>query len=166
MGPLDFVYNIGLIQALLLFSGLFLIIVEMFNPGFGVAGITGIILLILGIIITAKSFLDALIMTAIILVIIVVALLLVLRSASRGRLKKVLVLSDSLKKDEGYTSVESLENYIGKEGVALTILRPSGSAEFDGEILDVVTEGRFIPKNSKVKIVDVSGRRIVVRAVE
>lgn len=166
MAPFAFVYHIGLLQAILLFAGLALLIAEMFFPGFGAAGITGIILLIIGILITAKSFLEALIMAAVLLVIIVVAIIILFHSAFRGRLKKFLVLPDSLKKDEGYTSVISYEHYIGREGIALTVLRPSGTAEFDGEILDVVTEGQYIPKNSKVKIVDVSGRRIVVRAIE
>jgi membrane-bound ClpP family serine protease len=166
MGPFNFVYNIGLLQAILLFAGFIFIFIEMFNPGFGIPGITGIILLIIGVIVTANSLLQALVMALIIIIILGVALYFVMRSASRGKLNKKLVLPDSMKKDQGFSSVESYDQYIGKEGIALTILRPSGSAEFDGIILDVVTEGKFIPKDSKVKVIEVTGRRIVVREVE
>ena len=166
MDPFNFVYNIGLLQAILLFAGFIFIFIEMFNPGFGIPGITGIILLIIGVIVTANSLLQALVMALIIIIILGVALYFVMRSASRGKLNKKLVLPDSMKKDQGFSSVESYDQYIGKEGIALTILRPSGSAEFDGIILDVVTEGKFIPKDSKVKVIEVTGRRIVVREVE
>jgi membrane-bound ClpP family serine protease len=165
MNPLNFIYSIGAIQAILLFSGLILIIVEMFNPGFGAAGITGIIFLIVGVLLTAKTLFDVMIMLLIILVILGVALAFVIRSATKGRLNKRLVLPDSLKKEQGYSSSQNLEHLIGKEGVAITVLRPSGTANFDGVILDVVTEGKYIPKDSKVKVIDVSGRRIVVRNI-
>ena len=165
MYPFSFISNIGALQALLLFSGLILIIIEMFYPGFGVAGITGIILLVVGVLLTAKTLMDLMIMIAIILIILGVALALVVRSATRGRLNKFLVLPDSLKKDQGYSSVENLDHYISKEGIAMTALRPAGSASFDGVMLDVVSEGSYIPKNSRIKVIDVSGRRVVVRSI-
>lgn len=52
-----------------------------------------------------------------------------------------------------------------KEGVSLTILRPTGIADFNGIKLDVITEGEFIQKDKKVKIIQVQGNRIVVKEV-
>jgi membrane-bound serine protease (ClpP class) len=49
------------------------------------------------------------------------------------------------------------------EGVALTPLRPAGSAVIRGQRYDVVTLGDFIDKDTPVKVVDISGNRIVVR---
>ena len=89
----------------------------------------------------------------------------VLHSAARGKLSKTLILKDSLSKESGYIGTEDLEYFVGKEGIALTVLRPAGTAEFDGVRLDVVSEGDYIPKNSRVKIIQVTGRRIVVRKV-
>ena len=163
MGPFGFIENIGLIQGLFFTVGLLLVIVEMFYPGFGAPGITGLILLIAGIFLTAKSVLDVLILLIIIFAILGAALALVLRSASSGRLSRTLILSDSLKKEAGFSSNENLESFLGKEGITNTILRPAGSADFDGAKLDVVSEGSFIPKGSKVKVIEVSGPRIVVR---
>lgn len=57
------------------------------------------------------------------------------------------------------------EDLLGVEGVALTTLRPSGIARLNERRYDVVTEGEMIQKGTPVKVVDVSGNRIVVRAV-
>lgn len=161
----SFILNIGVLQALILIAGLGLMVFEIFNPGFGMPGIVGLILLALGVILTAKSVFEALVMTIILIAILALALALMLRSASKGRLSRTLILSDSLKKESGFSSTEDLSGYLGKEGVAATILRPSGTAEFDGVKLDVVTEGSFIPKGTRIKIINVSGRRVVVREV-
>ena len=52
---------------------------------------------------------------------------------------------------------------VGLKGRAMTILRPSGKAEFDGKILDVVTKGEFIEKEKEIIIEQVEGARIVVK---
>jgi membrane-bound serine protease (ClpP class) len=53
----------------------------------------------------------------------------------------------------------------GMKGRALTILRPSGKAEFDNHVVDVVTEGEFISPHSTVAIVSTDGMRVVVKGV-
>ena len=55
---------------------------------------------------------------------------------------------------------------IGEQGIALSLLRPAGKANFDGRRIDVVTDGDFIEKNQKVEIVEISGNRIVVIPVK
>ena len=166
MDVLSFVSNIGTVQAILLIVGLGLIFIEIFVPGFGVAGITGIILLIIGIILTAKTIFEALIMIIILLAVLGIAFFFVYRSATTGKLSKSLVLKDSMDKESGYSSTDELKSMVGKEGTALSVLRPSGTADFDGIKLDVVTEGEYIPSGSKIKIIQVSGPRIVVREIK
>ncbi|MGI8957471.1 MAG: NfeD family protein [Chthoniobacterales bacterium] len=53
----------------------------------------------------------------------------------------------------------------GMQGRSLTILRPSGKAEFDNNVVDVVTEGEFIAPETPVAIVSTDGMRVVVRGV-
>jgi membrane-bound serine protease (ClpP class) len=53
----------------------------------------------------------------------------------------------------------------GMRGRALTILRPSGKAEFESQVVDVVTEGEFIAPETPVAIVSTDGMRVVVRGV-
>lgn len=155
--------GISWLPLLVIVAGLALVILEMFLPGFGAPGIIGVILLAIGIIMFAETPLQALIMIVIILAILGVALVLVLQSASKGRLSKHLVLNDSLNDSEGFSAVDDLNYFIGSEGVALTVLRPSGTADFSGVKLDVVSDGEFIPKGSTVTITKVEGNRIVVK---
>lgn len=161
-----FLLNITWFPALCFILGFILITVELFNPGFGIAGISALILFILGIIFSARTFLDAIIMIILILLIIAILLFIVLRSASKGRLNKKLILPDRLSKDSGYVGRNEPESFLGKEGITLTVLRPSGNALIDGVKLDVVTEGEYIPKNTRVKVTKVEGIRIVVKEVE
>ncbi|MEN6315188.1 MAG: NfeD family protein [Clostridiaceae bacterium] len=155
--------GISWLPLIVIVAGLALVILEMFIPGFGAPGIIGVILLAIGIIMFAETPLQALIMIVIILAILGVALVLVLQSASKGRLSKHLVLNDSLNDSEGFSAVDDLNYFIGSEGVTLTVLRPSGTADFSGVKLDVVSDGEFIPKGSTVIIAKVEGNRIVVK---
>jgi membrane-bound ClpP family serine protease len=152
-----------LVSLISIIAGLVFVIVEMFYPGFGAPGITGGILLVVGVLLYARSPLQALIMVVIILAILGVALTLVLHSASKGHLAKHLILRDSLDENVKFSAADDLNYFVGSEGKALTVLRPSGTADFNGVKLDVVTEGEFIPKDSAVTIIEVEGYRIVVK---
>ena len=52
----------------------------------------------------------------------------------------------------------------GAEGISLSILRPSGKARFLDQIIDVVTQGEFIPPNTSITVVRRDGMRVVVKA--
>ncbi|HLW35400.1 MAG TPA: hypothetical protein VKS98_07045 [Chthoniobacterales bacterium] len=54
----------------------------------------------------------------------------------------------------------------GAEGTSLSILRPSGKARFLDQIIDVVTQGEFIPPNTAIIVVRKDGMRVVVRAAQ
>lgn len=165
MDIFSFVNNIQPLQATILLLGIVFFVVEMFTPGFGVAGGLGLTLFVIGIILTAKSAFEALVMFIILLAIVGLMIAIVLNSASKGKLSKVLILNDTLNHDSGFTSTDDMAYFVGREGVALTVLRPSGTGEFDGLRLDIVTEGDFINKNTPIRIVSVSGRRIAVEPI-
>lgn len=157
-----FVFRITWLPALCFILGFALITFELFNPGFGAPGISGIILLILGIMFTARSLLDAIVMVLIVLIVIGILLFLVIRSASKGKLNRKLILSEKLNKEAGYVGRSEPESFLDKEGTAITMLRPSGIIDVDGKRLDVVTNGEFLPKGTKVKVVKIEGMRIIV----
>lgn len=46
------------------------------------------------------------------------------------------------------------------------MLRPSGTVQIGDRRIDVITEGEFIPKGTKVKVIKVEGFRIVVARVD
>lgn len=161
----SFLDGIQIYQLVILIAGLIFLIFEMFSPGFGVSGCIGIVLLIVGIIITASTPFEALVMFILLLIVTGLVLAVILRSAAKGRLSKTLILNDKLDRESGFTGTEELEYYIGKEGISVTSLRPAGIAEFDGVKLDVVTEGEYIPNGTKVMVTKVFGRRVVVRNI-
>lgn len=75
------------------------------------------------------------------------------------------VLATSLKGDDAAAARDSEHRakYLGKTGTAMTPLRPTGVAEFDGERIEVVTEGEFIASGSRVRVVAMDRRRFFVR---
>ena len=152
---------------LCLMSGFVLVVVEMFIPGFGLPGISGIILLVVGVALKARSPLEALIIASVIILLLCVALSISLRSAAKGRLSRSsLVLSDVLDGKASEVSEMDLKFFIGHEGVACCVLRPAGIAEFDGVKLNVVSDGEFIESGVPVRVERVEGNRIVVRPTE
>lgn len=146
--------------------GIGLLIVEVFMPGFGLPGISGIILEAVSIFLMYQSHggLAALGMTIVILAVVAIAISIALRSASRGRLSKSsIILNDAETAAQGYTAATDMEVFLGKEGVTTTVLRPTGMAEFNGVKLNVVADGEYIPKNTQVRVDHVEGARVVVR---
>jgi membrane-bound ClpP family serine protease len=165
VGVFSFVEGIDTLQAFLFILGLILLIVEMFIPGFGIAGGSGLVLLVTGIILTARTPFEAVVMVAILILLVALFLAIILRSMKRGKLSKKLILWSAAKHENGFSASADNSALIGTKGVALTILRPAGSGEFDGRRLDVVTEGTFIESGTKIKIVRTEGRRIVVQPI-
>jgi membrane-bound ClpP family serine protease len=60
---------------------------------------------------------------------------------------------------------EPAAELVGKQGVAQSLLRPSGMALLNGKRLDVVAESGMIESGCQIKVVAVEGTRIVVRKV-
>jgi membrane-bound serine protease (ClpP class) len=69
---------------------------------------------------------------------------------------------DATLTDSHANSHEAEKVKVGELGTAATFLRPAGKARFSERDIDVVTEGDFIEKGAKVKILDIKGNRVVV----
>ncbi len=148
------------------FLGLGLLIAEVFMPGFGLPGISGIALEVTAIVLTYlwHGGLAALGMTIVILALMGITISIALRSASRGRLSKSsLILHEQETHEQGYSTATDMEVFLGKQGISTTVLRPTGMAEFDGVKLNVVADGEYIPKDTPVRVDHVEGSRVVVR---
>ena len=153
---------------ILFLVGVGLLVLEAFMPGFGVAGISGIVVEAVAIALTwlNNGPIAAVGMLLIILSVIAIAISMSLRSATNGRLSKSrLILRETESNEAGYRSTEDMEVFVGREGQTTTVLRPTGMAEFDGVRLNVVSEGEFIPSGTAVRIVRVEGSRVLVRPV-
>lgn len=155
----------GLESVLLFIVGIILMLVEAFvTPGFGFAGIAGLGALVVSIIIASASVEQAIISLIIAFFGTVVLLVISFRFLKTRRMWNRLILRVRQEKSEGYVAPEEkLTELFGAEGVTLTPLRPAGSAEINGMRIDVVSEGGFIPTETKVQVVKVEGTRVVVR---
>jgi len=158
------------ITAILLIAvGLVLILVEIFLlPGFGAAGIPGIVLMIIGIgyVWYQHGLNTGLIYAGITIAITIPISIIALWLVPRTKIGKKMILETSENKQEGYSSSSSKLALIGKSGKALTTLRPSGAAIFDGERVDVVTKGDFIEEGSEIEVVKVEGNKVVVNKLD
>ena len=149
--------------------GIGLLVLEAFMPGFGLPGISGIVMEIVAVVLTWVNHgpVAALGLTIIVLSLIAIAISMSLRSATRGRLSRSkIILKERESNEAGYRSAEDMQVFLGKEGETTTVCRPTGMAEFDGVKLNVVSEGEFLPAGTRVRIVQVEGSRIVVRAIK
>ncbi|WP_413467438.1 NfeD family protein [Metabacillus niabensis] len=151
-------------EAIILFIlGVIFLIAELFVPG-GILGILGFASVIVSLYVASGNFVH---MTISLLISFAVAsaasILLVKVFGKRMNIFKKLILRDSTNTESGYVSNVSRRELVGAEGIALTTLRPSGTAVINDERLDVVTEGGYIIKGQKVKVIKVEGSRIVVR---
>lgn len=145
--------------------GVLLLFIEAVAPGFGIPGIGGIISVIISIVMAASNVRSATISIVVAFILSTIFLVLLLKYGSRSKFFDRIVLVENLNKEKGYQSTKEYSYLVGKEGVALTFLRPSGTVEVEGEILDVVSEVGFIEKGNRVTVVKTEGRRIVVKKI-
>ena len=150
-------------ETIMMIAGFVLLVIEMYIPGFGLAGISGTALMVGGIALMGPTPLQALILVLISVILLSIAFSLAMHSISKGRLSRSkLVLNDVLNQKEN-TSSEDLSYFVGKIGKTHTALRPAGIAEFDGVKLNVVSDGDFVNSQKCVRVERVEGNRIVVR---
>ncbi len=159
---------------LFIFAGLALLMLELLViPGFGVAGLGGIGLLLYGLYLlllpevpvgdeimsqATDGFLIGLIGAAI-------GLYLLGRLMIKTKFWEQLTSPDIQKKEDGYTTTFGWESLVGETGIADTDLHPSGWVKVDDQRVFVVSEGEFVEKGKSVQILKVDGNRIVVREI-
>lgn len=148
--------------AALILAGVVLIIVEVvFIPGTTVVGLLGLAFTVIGVVVSYSEFgreggSYVLLGTGLFLA---GALY---YSFRKGAWKKF-----SLK-----TSIDSRVNEganadlkVGMEGVAVSALRPMGTAEFEGKMVEVKTSGDYLAAGTAVKIVHVQPNDILVEPI-
>ena len=166
---LDLLGPVAIPTIVCLVVGVVMLIIEMLTPGLGIAGGVGLLSLIAVVVMQFShgSKTVALVLVAVVLVLIIAALLWFIRSFSKGRLSKsFLVQRESINASSSNAASQEAGALNGKTGVAITTLRPSGIAEFDGQRVNVVTAGEFIEAGKPVKIAAVSASGLDVRVEE
>jgi len=173
--------TVGSVELILFVIGLVLLILEIFViPGFGVAGILGIALIIGSLVLSMQEFVlpdfewqkDVLRRNLLVVLLSTVssfAIFAVLAySLPQIKLFSRLTLQEAQTAEKGFTvqAEEEARRLAGRKGKVLTTLRPVGRAEIDGEIVYVETEGEFVEPGEEIEVIEVSGNRVLVRRVK
>lgn len=153
--------------------GILLLLLEFFIiPGFGLLGISGLIVILGGLFMLlipenplTNDYNSASWAFAISTIGGIISIFLIFRLLSKTKLWEKLTLPTSQKSSEGYNTSIGLEGFVGKLGISTSDLRPSGWGEFDSKKLFVVTEGEFVDRKEKIEILSVDGNRILVRKI-
>ncbi|MBT3275534.1 MAG: nodulation protein NfeD [Spirochaetales bacterium] len=176
--------NVGSLELLLFLLGVILLIVEIFLiPGFGVTGVSGIVLIAVALVLSRQDFLwptftwewelfrKNLAVMGIAVVTSVVSFGVLIKLFPHLPLFNRLILETPSAEDTvslpgalpGTAIIKGPK--VGDRGFALTILRPVGKAEFGGRSVEVKADGEFIEIGDTVEVMVVSGNRILVRRV-
>ncbi|HLR64504.1 MAG TPA: nodulation protein NfeD [Pseudogracilibacillus sp.] len=153
----------GLETIILLSIGIILIVLEFFVAG-GILGALGAGSLVAAMLMAGYSISHMLMSIAIAILIAFIAGYVLYKRIGTGKgMFNKLILRDRATTDLGYVTIENRQNLIGLDGIALTTLRPAGTALINNERMDVVTQGDYIEKNEPIEIIYVEGMRVVVR---
>ena len=153
--------------------GILLIAIEIFViPGFGITGISGIILIVVGLTtgllnntnfhfeeIQNKEFGEAILTVLIGLVVGLISTIWLSNKIGNRGIFQEMALHTDLEKAKSTIDLSSL---IGKEGIAYTVLRPSGKIQIGQDTFDGISESGFIEKGELVKVIRSENAQIYV----
>jgi len=155
----------------LLMAALFLAVLELFVPSGGVIGLVAFLLALAGVVAFWQvSWMWGTISLLLVLVLTPVTVNFALRVMPNTPMGRQLILASS-DEEEAARALRERERHeqeqalVGAKGVALTDLRPIGSAEIEGTRLEVMADGGSIDAGSAVKVWSVRGNQVRVRAV-
>ena len=165
-------------EIVIFFVGIILLAVELFViPGFGVFGVSGIVLIFLSLALAMVDN-DGIHFTMPDVTAIVHALIIVSISSFLGLFgsfylsKKLfatnssfnLALSATQPREEGFGIEEqTYTNTMGKLGKAYTVLRPSGKVKLEGVLFDAVSAVGFIEKGDEVEVIGYENAQLLVK---
>jgi membrane-bound serine protease (ClpP class) len=167
---------VGWEELILVGLGLTLITLEVFViPGFGIAGIAGIISTLAGFSLslighgsTLAAFFGAMGRVSLAMILALIGSLVAFRFIRHTPFSRQLVLDAALPQGMGDAPpapVVAPTTHVGQQGQTATPLRPAGIALIDGVRVDVVSEGEMVDAGVPIVVVRMEGNRIVVRRV-
>ena len=155
---------------LIIFLGVILLLIEMIViPGFGIAGIGGIILVVFGLYrlllpdVPVGEEVSEMAMTGLTIGIIggLIGLVLLFKLMTKTKFWKKLATPDVQDHERGYDTSLGLEGMVGEEGTASTDLRPDGTVNVHGELWSAEAD-QEIRAGERVKIVELEGMKVKV----
>ena len=149
--------------------GVLLLFIEIaLLPGFGAAGIPGLVLIVAGVGLAWVQFglRNGLIYGSATVALTIPLVILALWLFRRTRLGAAFILNITANRTDGFQAPpQELVNLVGKSGQSITPLRPAGTALINDQRVDVVTLGDFIGAEVEIEVILVEGNRVVVRSL-
>ena len=150
----------SVMEFILFFSGMALIIMDILFLFSGAAAVIGLVAVMTGLFFTFGGGVTALYILS------AVGFYFIAGHLSQSRLWRKLTLHTELKGKAGFHSSSSdYRSFVGKEGDALSTLRPSGKVKIGDSVLDAVSDGGFIEQGRPVKVTAARSSYIIVREI-
>ena len=162
-----FVGESGFLAPAIFFLGIVLLAIEIFViPGFGITGILGILGIVAGIFMSfgINNIAQATLVVFVSLIADIILIIILARFILKSKgFKNIVALETDT---AGYHSSVSYDNLLGCEGITDTFFRPSGNIIINDKKYDAITEGEFINKGAKIKVILVEGNKIVIKEIK
>lgn len=156
----------NLLRTLLYVIGIVLLLVEGVMPGFGVAGVSGFVCVVISIVMITSNLYQAMLLMIATITIFIILLVLIYKFGFADKYMDAFVLKTEQKNEDGYKSATIAKDLVGKVGITLTTLRPAGTIEIDNMRFDAITDGEFIEGNTDICVVKIDSSSVVVRKIK
>jgi membrane-bound ClpP family serine protease len=173
----------GWLEVLLFVGGVLFLLIEMLVlPGFGIFGLGGGLMILASLVLASQTFVlpqsdselkelrHSLTMVAAATLCVVVAAIALRRYLPQAPVFRTLLLNPPAEEDlidlDHREALADFSHLIGRQGVATTNLMPSGKADFDGQLVDVIAEGLPIERGQAIVVTKTRGNRVMVHAVD
>jgi membrane-bound serine protease (ClpP class) len=146
--------------------GTLFLLMEILFTGVGLFAVLGISSIFVSLIWAMGGDVNAVKVLLAGLVLAIILFALIATKLPSSKLWERVVLRETESAEAGYNSVDDHGTLVGKEGIVISELRPSGKVEIDGTVYDVVSSGPYLEEGERVVVAEAVGMRIVVRRVK
>ena len=146
--------------------GTLFLLMEILFTGVGLFAVLGISSIFVSLIWAMGGDVNAVKVLLAGLVLAIILFALIATKLPSSKLWERVVLRETESAEAGYNSVDDHGTLVGKEGIVISELRPSGKVEIDGNVYDVVSSGLYLEEGERVVVAEAVGMRIVVRRVK
>ena len=134
-------------------------------PGHGAPGVIGGIVLLVSVLLSFGAPMIVVAMQTVATAIVLTIVLFYLATRIFPENAWIAKLTFAGAQGADYVTSADFSSLLGKSGVAASYLRPAGVALFDGQRVDVLTQGEFIHEGSPIRVTRVEGARIFVEPI-
>lgn len=170
----------GTLEILLFVGGIACVAIEIFAlPGFGAFGFGGVLMILSSVVLASQTFViprnayqfeqlpRGIMMATIACAGVIVSLAIFRKYLHRAPVISRMLLQppegEELSRREALATFDHL---LHKRGTAMTPLTPAGKARFGDDLVDVVSDGDFLPRGASVYVLETTGNRVVVKGIE